>query len=41
VDRDGTLHTIEGNTGQGEVARRRRAAGSGDIVRPRYGARGR
>jgi hypothetical protein len=36
VNRDGSYTTIEGNTGQGVVARRRRARGSGDIVRPRY-----
>lgn len=36
VDPDGTLHTIEGNTGAGQVARRAHAPGSVDIVRPRY-----
>lgn len=36
VNRDGSYTTIEGNTGAGTVARRRRARGSGDIVRPRY-----
>ncbi len=32
----GVITTIEGNTGGGVVARRKRAVGSGDIVRPKY-----
>ncbi len=39
VDADGTVHTIEGNTGNGRVERRTRAAGSGDFARPLYGRR--
>lgn len=39
VNRDGSVNTIEGNTGKGRVERRRRAAGSGDFARPLYGRR--
>jgi hypothetical protein len=36
VDEDGTIHTIEGNTGSGEVARRTHRPGEGQVARPRY-----
>lgn len=36
VDANGTIHTIEGNTSSGRVARVTRAPGSGDLVRPKY-----
>ncbi len=36
VDSDGTIHTIEGNTGGGKVERRTHRPGEGDIARPLY-----